>query len=108
VSEDTQTAPAAAELDERVSRLETAIEVIKAAVTGTHRESQAAVEARLDAPGSVAEEVQRELARRDEAAKQQEKDALLGKLDETVKGLTEKPPVTPPRRVERLMGWDKK
>jgi hypothetical protein len=108
VSEDTQTAPAAAELDERVSRLETAIEVIRAAVTGVHKDSTTAVEGRLDAPGSVAEEVQRELARRDEAAKQEEKDRLLGKLDETVKGLTEKPPVTPPRKVERLMGWDRK
>ena len=108
MSEETQTAPAAAELDARVSRLETAIEVIRAAVTGVHKDSAAAVEGRLDAPGSVAEEVQRELARRDEAAKQEEKDRLLGKLDETVKGLTEKAPQPPPRKVESFMGWGRK
>jgi hypothetical protein len=108
MSEDTQTAPAAAELDARVSRLETAIEVIRAAVTGVHKDSTTAVEGRLDAPGSVAEEVQRELARRDKDAKDAELAAKVGTHDEVIKGLTEKPPVTPPRKVERLMGWDKK
>ncbi|HMD25857.1 MAG TPA: hypothetical protein VKH61_17295 [Streptosporangiaceae bacterium] len=99
----TQTAPAARELDERVSRLEQAIDIIKAAVTGVHKDSTAATEARLDAPGSIAEEVQRELDRRDQATVQAQKEAEFEQVKAVV--LAEKQPLPPPRKIERLMGW---
>lgn len=85
------------------------VDALAAAVSkitgGAHKDATATTQERLDQPGSIAEEVQRELARRDEAAKQQEKDALLGKHEEALKALTEKVPEPPPRKVERIMGW---
>jgi DNA-binding transcriptional MerR regulator len=83
----------------------TVLDKILTILSGTHKESQQAVEGRLDAPGSVAEEVQRELERRDKASREAERDALLGKHDETLKGLTEKTPEPPVRKIESLMGW---
>lgn len=91
-----------AKLEERVGRIENAVESI---LTALHGGSQKAVETKLDAPGSVAEEVQRELARRDQKAAEDRKDLDLKSLKETVAKLTEKKPESPPRKVEQLMGW---
>jgi hypothetical protein len=99
------TAPPAAEVDSRLDRVEAAIEAIKNMLTGAHKDATATTQQRLDAPGSIADEVQRELARRDEAARKEEEQRELGTLKETVRGLTEKTPAPPPRRVERIMGW---
>lgn len=83
------------------------LDKILSIVSGAHQESSQVVKERLeDKPAnSVAEEVQRELARRDQATKTEERDARLGKLEEAVKNLTEKPPSAPPRKIESLMGW---
>jgi hypothetical protein len=78
------------------------------AVKGTgpaHAGAQRVVQARLDAPGSVAEEVRAELARRDKDTRDAEIAAKVGTHDETLAKLTEKQPETPVRRVERIMGW---
>jgi hypothetical protein len=83
----------------------TVLDKILTALSGTHREAGKLVEARLDEPGSVKEEVDRELARRDAAAKESERDALLGRHEDTLKGLTEKVPEAPVRRIEGWMGW---
>jgi hypothetical protein len=92
------------ELAAKVDRIE---QVVSKFLGGAHKDATATTEQRLDAPGSMADEVQRELARRDEAAKRDERDALVGKHEETLKALTEKVPEPPPRRVERIMGWNR-
>jgi hypothetical protein len=101
--------PSVAELADRQerteSKLDQVLEAVKA-VTGTaHADSQTAVQARLDAPGSVAAQVQAELDRRDRRAKAEDTAAQVGSLSETVAKLTEKTPEAPARRVERIMGW---
>jgi hypothetical protein len=83
----------------------TVLDKILTVLSGTHKEAGKVTQDRLDEPGSVAEEVQRELARRDAAAKESERDALLGKHEDTLKGLTEKVPEAPVRRIEGWMGW---
>jgi hypothetical protein len=89
-------------LDERVGRIETAVTTL---IAKLHGGSQQAVESRLDENSSVAEQVQAELARRDEKAKAEQHAAELGQLKESVAKLSEKPPETPPRRIEQIMGW---
>jgi hypothetical protein len=58
---------------------------------------------RLDAPGTVAEQVREELARRDKAAEEASLKDTVGGLAETVRGLTEAKPRDPQRRVTRIM-----
>ena len=70
-----------------------------------HADAEKATQERLDAPGSVAEEVERELARRDEATKREQREAEFGQVKETVAKLTEKRPMSPPRKVEQIMGY---
>ncbi len=94
--------PTPAELDAKIGRVETAVQTI---LTALHGKSQEGVQAKLDAPGSVAEEVQRELARRDAQKQKDEHDAEFTGLKETVAKLTEQKPVDPPRKIEQLMGW---
>jgi hypothetical protein len=89
-------------LAEKVERIEQALAKV---LGGGQKETPAA--GAPEPPGGIAEEVQRELSRRDDAAKQAEKYALLGKHDEVIKQLTEKTPEPPPRRVERIMGWNR-
>jgi hypothetical protein len=97
------------EVEDRLSRVEAAVhqlaETVTTALGGVHRQSTAVVEARLDEDSSVAAEVHRELARRDAATKAAEEADRLGKVEETVKGLTEKVPLPPVRRIEHIMGW---
>jgi hypothetical protein len=101
---ETPAEPSVAKLDERVGRIEAAVNTL---IDKLHGRSQSAVETKLDEDSTVAAEVQRELARRDEQTKEQERIAKLGELESTVAKLTEKTPTPPPRRVERIMGWDR-
>ena len=101
-SAETAAGPSVAELDGRVSRIETAVTTLIEKLHGT---SAGVTEERLDAPGDVAAEVQRELARRDAKVQEDERAAKLGRLEETVTKLTEKKPAAPLRRIEQWMGW---
>ena len=97
-----------AEVNERLGRVEQAIESLKQLIQGkgpVHAEAQGATQARLSADSTVADEVQAELARRDEAVKRAERDALLGKHEETLVRLTEKQPQSPRRKIEEIMGY---
>lgn len=99
---------AAPEVNERLGRVEQAIESLKQLIQGkgpVHAEAQGATQARLSADSTVADEVQAELARRDEAVKRAERDALLGKHDEVLSKLTEKQPQSPRRKIEEIMGY---
>jgi hypothetical protein len=104
--DDTEDQP---ELEGRVSKIEAAVDRIEAAITkvvgGAHKDATATTEDHLDESGSVAAEVQRELARRDAETKRQEHEADLGNLKQAVAELREKPPEPPRRRVEKFMGW---
>lgn len=91
-----------ASFDERLGRIEDAIGKITG---GAHKDATATTAARLDAGSSIAAEVQAELGRRDQAAKDAERETELEKLKTTVAELAEKPPAEPVRRIERLMGW---
>ena len=89
-------------LDERIGRIEDAIGKL---VGGAHKDATATTEGRLDADSSIAAEVQKELGRRDQAAKDAERESTLEHLKTTVAELAEKPPAEPVRRIEKLMGW---
>jgi hypothetical protein len=109
----TETAPAGKDPETRLDRLEAKVDAVidrlGQIVGGAHKDATATTQARLDAPGSVAEQVQAELARADQAKRANEteaqRDARLAGVEEKVKGLTEKAPQAPPRRIERIMGW---
>jgi hypothetical protein len=105
VSEQTENVPG--DVGPRLSRVETAIQDIKAMLTGAHKDAAATTAERLDdkPANSVAEEVQRELERRDTETKRREEQERLGNVEAAVKGLTEKPPAPPVRWIESKMGW---
>jgi len=99
-------APSVAELAERQERtegkLDQILDIVKGIPGKAHPAAQDATEARLDAPGNVAAQVQAELDRR---AKAEDTAATVGSLKETVAKLTEVTPADPPRRIHRIMGW---
>lgn len=102
-------APSVAELAERQERtegkLDQLLDIVKGIPGKAHPAAQDATEARLDAPGNVAAQVQAELDRRDRRAKAEDTAATVGSLKETVAKLTEVTPADPPRRIHRIMGW---
>jgi len=87
-------------LADRVERVEAAVTALISKLSGGGDKP-----ADPGAPATVAEEVQRELARRDEAKKKAEADERLGKVETDLKSLTEKPPAAPVRKIESIMGW---
>lgn len=89
-------------LDRRIDRL---AELIARAVPTTRREAEQHTERRLERPSSVAEQVQAELDRRDQKAKEAARDGELTTLRETVGKLQEKAPEPVARGIERVMGW---
>ena len=96
------------QLEARVSTIEEKIDKILGLVSTkspAHAQAEKVTQERLDAPGSVAEEVDRELARRDDAAKAAQREEEFGSIKETVARLTEKRPESPVRKVEDIMGW---
>lgn len=87
---------------ERLGTLETKVDRL---IESLHSDAGKTTGQRLDAPNSVAEQVQAELARRDEASKQAEEKERLGKVELAIGALTEKQPEPVIRRVEKIMGW---
>jgi hypothetical protein len=97
-----------ADTDGRLTRLEQAVDKILGIVSSksaAHGDAEKVTQERLDEPGSVAEEVQRELERRDEAAKREQREAEFGQVKDTVARLTETKPRSPVRKIESVMGY---
>jgi hypothetical protein len=104
--------PTVAELADRQaatdSKVDELLGIVKNAIgTGgtAHADAQKITESRLDQDSSVAAQVQAELDRRDQAARDAEKDTDLATLKTTVAELREQPPAAPVRRIEKIMGW---
>jgi hypothetical protein len=99
--------PTVAELAERQDRTDSKVDQILGIVSklapGAPPAATDTTQDRLDAPGTVAEQVRDELARRDKAAEEASLKDTVGGLAETVKGLTEAKPRDPQRRVTRIM-----
>ena len=102
--------------DERLTRLENAVDRIEQAVAGlppTHAEAQAHEAAKLDRPSNVQEQaraaVEQALADRDKkAADAKNADAARAReqsLHDRLAALEEKPPAPPRLRRTRLLGW---
>ena len=96
-------------LESQLTRQESAIDRLADAISRwvptTRGEAQEHTERRLERPSSVAEQVQAELDRRDQKAKEAARDGELTTLRETVGKLQEKAPEPVARGIERVMGW---
>jgi hypothetical protein len=102
---------------ERLSRLETVVqeirETVQALARGTgparpaHQEAGKVTADRLSAPTTVEEQVAAALAAKERSDKEAALHEDVASLKATTAQLAEKPPETPQRRVERIMGWGK-
>jgi hypothetical protein len=92
-------------MDRVEATLQTIVDHLKGGRDQAHGAAADATEARLSASSTVADEVAAELARRDQAAKDAEREAMIGRHDQEIAKLTEKRPETPVRRIEGIMGW---
>jgi hypothetical protein len=109
----TDTAPAGKDPDTRLDRLEAKVDAVidrlSGLVGGAHKDATSTTQERLDAPGAMAEEVRKELARAEReriaAETEQQREARLKAVEDKVVPLTEKVPLPPPRKIERIMGW---
>ena len=90
-------------------KLDRVLDVLGAGRDQAHQQAQQATERRLDAPGSMADEIRRQFEERDRAAAARaaadEQDAWRKDITAQVAGLAEKTPEPPPRRAEKFMGW---
>lgn len=110
---ETESAPSNAELDAKVTALDTKLDRIIDMFGGikdqAHERAAEHTEDRLDRPSSIAEEIRQQLAgqrAKDEAAAAQTADADWRKsVDDRLTGMAEKVPEAPVRRVENIMGW---
>lgn len=102
-------------LDDRVSQLETGqqsltekIDKLLGIVSGGGDKPDGEPPAPRQ-PSNIAEEIRAQLDERDRrdqaAADDKARGDRLAAVETKVAELAEKPPVTPPRRVEKLMGW---
>jgi len=103
----------AGSVDQRLDRVESAVErlagLVEKIVPGSHAEAQQRTETRLDRASSVQEEVRAELARAKqeqaaEAAAANEK-SEREQMRADLAALREKPPAAPVARRTRLLGW---
>lgn len=108
-----EAAPSTAELDAKVTGLESKVDLILDKLSGAtgqaHDTAQQHTEDRLDRPTTIAEEIRGQLAAQraaDEktAAEKGQADRLAA-VEATVTGLAEKAPEPITRRVEKIMGW---
>lgn len=112
----TETAEAAgptnAELETRVSGVESKLDLILDKLGGAKDQAHAAAEAhteeRLDRPTSIAEQVRAQLAKeRAEAAADADKRGTADRLAavEAKINMAEQVPEPPQRRIEKILGW---
>ena len=104
-------APSIDELEQRVSGVESKLDLILDKLGGTrdqaHVAAQEHTEDRLDRPSSIAEQIRAQLeeTRAREAAEADKRSSAdrLASLEERLSGMAEKPPEDPLRPVTRLM-----
>lgn len=111
-TETTETTEHDGSTDERLTRVENAVERIEQAVSAlvpSHQQAQQHTERRLDRASTVAEQVQAVLDQRErQAAEQQAADAKRAEeesLKERLARLEERPPAPPRLRRTRILGW---
>lgn len=94
-------------IEQRVDSLESKVDQILGIVRGGGGKPDSEPEPQR--PGNIAEEIRAQLDERDRrdqaAADDKARGDRLAAVETKVAELAEKPPVTPPRRVEKLMGW---
>ena len=95
-------------LSDKVDRLATAVSQVlagKGPAAAAHEKAEDATEDRLGRPSTVEEQVAAALEARDREARQAQlhEDVASAKAD--LAALKEKPPETPIRKIERIMGW---
>lgn len=94
---------------EQGATLQRISEALARIVPGSRAESAERVEARLDRPSTVEEQVKAELARAKAEEKRQADEAAAKGERETiaqrVARLEEKPPAAPVRRATKILGW---
>lgn len=108
-----ETTPTPAELDAKVTGLESKVDLILDKLSGTtgqaHDAAQQHTEERLDRPTTIAEEIRGQLAAQraadEKAAAEKGQADRLAAVEQTVTGLAEKAPEPLARKVEKLMGW---
>lgn len=94
-----------ARVDAIESKLDRVLDKIGAGEGKAHAAAEQHTEARLDRPGSVADEIRTQFDQRDREQREKATHGRVEQLEETVKKLAEVPPVPPVRRVEKFMGW---
>jgi hypothetical protein len=108
---ETEAGPSTAELDQRMTGIESKLDALIDKLSGRKDQARAAAqehtEERLDRPSTIAEEIRAQLeaqraAEAADAEKRSHADRLAA-IEEKVTGMTEKTPETPPRRIERMM-----
>lgn len=107
----TEDAPSIDELEQRVSGVESKLDLILDKLSGTRDQAHAAAEQhteeRLDRPSSIAEQIRAQLeeTRAREAAEADKRSSAdrLASLEERLSGMTEKPPEDPLRPVTRFI-----
>ena len=110
-TETTEDAPSIDELEQRVSGVESKLDLILDKLSGTrdqaHADAEQHTEDRLDRPSSIAEQIRAQLeeTRAREAAEADKRSSAdrLASLEERLSGMAEKPPEDPLRPVTRLM-----
>ena len=112
VADDTDTptedaAPSNAELDQRVSGVESKLDLILDKLSGSSSTPQAPAADPPAGPGSIAEQIRAQLAERDKAAASKaDADAAehrIKTVEERLEGMAERTPQPPERRIERMM-----
>ena len=107
----TEDAPSIDELEQRVSGVESKLDLILDKLSGTrdhaHADAEQHTEDRLDRPSSIAEQIRAQLAERQaadasEAEKRGHADRLAA-VEERLSGMAEKPPEDPLRPVTRFI-----
>lgn len=97
-----------ADLDQRVSRIETAVDRLMSVITGSGDEPDPPAGPAAGAP-NIAHEIRAQLDERDRKAREDaEKKGVadeLGQVKAKLAELAEKAPEPMPRRVEKIMGW---
>ena len=112
-TEDETSAPSNAQLAERVSGVESKLDLILDKLSGAkddaHAAAQQHTEDRLDRPSNIADEIRQQLAqqRAAEAADAEKRGQAdrIAAVEQSLAGMAEKTPEAPLRRVEKIMGW---
>ena len=108
-----ETGSSTAELEQRVSGIESKLELILDKLGGAkdqaHDAAQQHTEDRLDRPSNIADEIRQQLAqqRAAEAADAEKRGQAdrIAAVEQSLAGMAEKTPEAPLRRVEKIMGW---